>query len=154
MRRPAEVAASSHIRMSDFQAVRRQMLPTLMCVCEERVKEVGTDRGGGGGGKKGANRLQMSTWDKPKSPWREGHSRSILERRCRLSAFITVREAEFGLIVYTARPWIKQRNPANITDPAVWGPNFLFCPLFLPNSKDKQGNVSVWKLKCWFTFYQ
>lgn len=36
------------------------------------------------------------TGNKPNSLWREGHSISIVERRCRLSSFITMRKAEFG----------------------------------------------------------
>lgn len=44
-------------------------------------------------------REALRTRNKLKSTYTKGHSRSIAERRCRLSAFVTVREAELGVIV-------------------------------------------------------
>ena len=63
-----------------------------------RETEIGKDRR--------RRKREMSTKDQGQtkvSTEREGHSRSIAERRCRLSAFVRVREAEFALIVQIQR---------------------------------------------------
>lgn len=52
-----------------------------------------------GGGAEGERETGNEDGTNSKSPQREGLSRSIGGKRCRLSAFVAVREAELGLIV-------------------------------------------------------
>ena len=115
MKGPVKAAASSHIRRNDFRAVSNKPHFVNMHVGRRAEGEQSRQRQTKEESK--ADRLQLKTGDKLKSPWREGHSRSIADRRCRLSAFITVREAEFCLIVHTLRPWIRWKH-SNITDAA------------------------------------